>query len=483
MLVFARVLTPGKQPASLPAMNNGNNAVWQTRPGSARRFSDFAAASLVLATVAAFSPGCSVLQAPQKVVNAVVPVVDRSNQPDPAELQTQIQRFSDDFFSRTTQSLDNYAAKVGTEQGRVVSLQLKLASLASMLSIASGPNPNVNLLDQVSAATLTRMMIEDYWLKTPNGPAFASWYENSRRLETNAWELAASVLKPAQVNELREGIAHWYKQNPELQMGFLARPQEFASMVRTDTQKQRGVESVFNLVNLDPTAGLDPAVREVTRSRLFAERAMFTVQRMPFLMRWQMELLGYELTSLPEVRQVVTNTTRLSESTERISQVAAELPDHITTERKAILAALELQEGKLRELAAEVNRTLASGAKMSDSLNTTITTFDGLMKRFGVGEPDTNSVPDTNSPPFNILDYGKVAGQIGGMSRDLNTLLTSANQSVTQLTKLSDEATARADRLVDRAFHRGIALIVIFLVGAVLAGLTYRKFAKRVTHD
>ena len=39
------------------------------------------------------------------------------------------------------------------------------------------------------------------------------------------------------------------------------------------------------------TAGLDPAVREVTRTRLFAERAMFTFQHMPFLLRWQTELL------------------------------------------------------------------------------------------------------------------------------------------------------------------------------------------------
>lgn len=477
------MMTLRREPVSLPAMNDCNSAASRPKPAAARRFRNFAAGSLMLAGVVALASGCSVLQAPQKVVNAVVPGMDGSKQPDPAELQIQIQRFTDDYLSRTSQSLDEYAKKVGTEQSRITSLQLKLAATASIISIASGPNPNVNLLDLVSAATLTRMMIEDYWLKTPDGAAFQPWLENSRYLETNAWQLAASVLKPAQVSELRAGINHWYKHNPELQMGFLARPHEFASMVRSDAQKARGVDSVFNLMNLDPTAGLDPAVREVTRTRLFAERAMFTVQRMPFLLRWQVELLGYELVGLPEVRQIVTNSTRLSLSAEGISRTAAELPDRITEERKAILLALQEQEGKLRDLAAEVDRTLASGAKMSDSLNTTITTFDGLMKRFGVGEPNTNSAPDTNSAPFNILDYGKVADQIGGMAKDLNTLLTSANQSVTQVTRLSDEATARVDRVVDRAFHRGVMLIVIFLVGAVLAGLIYRALARRTAHE
>ena len=118
---------------------------------------------------------------------------------------------------------------------------------------------------------------------------------------------------------------------------------------------------------------------------------------------------------------------------------------------------------------------------MSDSLNTTITTFDGLMKRFGVGEPDTNSVPDTdtNSPPFNILDYGKVADQISGMAKELNVLLTTADQNVTQLTMLSNEATTRAERIVDHAFRRGVMLIVIFLVGAVLVGLAYRALLRK----
>ena len=59
-------------------------------------------------------------------------------------------------------------------------------------------------------AWLTRKTIEDYWMLTPDGPAFQPWLETSRRLETNAWQLAANVLKPAQVDELREAIRQWY---------------------------------------------------------------------------------------------------------------------------------------------------------------------------------------------------------------------------------------------------------------------------------
>ena len=453
--------------------SGGNNLPRVRRPAR------FRLGALLLLGLGLLSPGCSILKTPQKVVEAVVPGTDRSNPPDPIELQNQIARFSDDFAGRTVLSLDEYARKTGTEQGRIQALQLKLMSVTAMVGIASGPNPYANLLDLVTMNTLTRLTVEDYWIKTPDGKNFGAWLENARILETNAWSLAATVLKPHQLKELREGIATWYRQNPEMRDGFLARPHELTSMVASDRKRKGDLNSVFSLVGLDPTIGLDPAVREVTQARLFAERAMFTFQRMPFLLRFQTELLAYQLVQIPEMQRVLTNTTKLSDSAEQISQTAAALPAHLAEERKALVTALEQQEGKLRELAAEIDRTLVSGAKMSDSLNTTLITFDALMKRFGVGEPVTNSVPDTNSAPFNILDYGKVADQVGGMAKELNVLLATANQNVTQLNQLSDAATAKADRIVDRAFHRGLLLIVILLVGTVLAALTYRALSRK----
>jgi HAMP domain-containing protein len=147
------------------------------------------------------------------------------------------------------------------------------------------------------------------------------------------------------------------------------------------------------------------------------------------------------------------------------------------------LDALDQQEGKLRELAAQVDRALESGAKMSTSLNTTIGTFDALMKRFGVGEPSTNATaatPDTNSPPFNILDYGQVADRVGAMAKEINTLVNTVNQSAPQLDRLSQQATANAQKVVDRGFHLGLVLIAMLLIGAVVAGLLYRFLSEKL---
>ncbi len=430
--------------------------------------------------------GCGVLRAPQRVVTAVVPGKPAPG-PDPLEIQVQVQRFADSFAMQTAQALDDYAANAGTESARIEALQLKLLSWSAVTGIASGPNPNANLLDLVAVVTLSRMAVEDRWHKTDNQAAFESWLAASRTLETNVWQLATSVLKPAHVNELRETIAQWWVQNPNARTAFLVRPQEFAVLVTKSPKRGADLTSVFSLVNLDPTSGLDPAVREITQTRLLAERALFTLQHMPFLLRWQTEFLTYQLADQPGVRLVLTNATRLAESADRISratesasQTAAQLPDRIATERREILAALDLHEGRLKELAGQVNDALISGEKMSTSLNTTIGTFDRLMKRFGVGERAPRPAADTNSPPFNILDYGQVAQQVGTMSKDINTLISSVNQSVPQLDRLSQRAAEDARKVVDRGFRLGLVLIVVLLGGAVAVGLTYRFLSEKL---
>lgn len=434
-------------------------------------------------TIIAFLSGCGLLRSPTQLVSVLKPAAPAA---DPISLQVQLQRLADDYSAQAASAIDEAVRRVGTEAARRQGLQWKLSIATAAISIASGPQPKANLLDMVSLATLNRNAVEQLATNSLFGDALLPWVEVSRRLETNSWNLAASRLPSQQVEELRDGINQWQQSNPAPASLFAARPQEFATLVKSSQRKENEISSVFSLVGLDPTAGLDPAVREVTLTRLFAERALYVAQRMPLLVRWQTEALFDRIEEKPGLQLALTNTTRIAESADRLSRaaetastVAAQLPDRVSAERKALLAALEQQEGRLRELAAEVTRTLDAGQKMSGTLSITITNFDALMKRFGVGEPDTGPPADTNSPPFNILDYARTATQIAEMARELNVLITSANQSVPRLEALSQQATAASERIVERGFRLGLLLIVILLGGSVLAGLTYRLLARR----
>jgi hypothetical protein len=448
------------------------------------------------AAAAALLPGCSLLQAPQKMVSAVVPA-GQSKQPDPLQAQLQVQRFTEAYAARTSKALDDYAQQVGTESARRQALQLKLNAVSAVTSIASGPNPSANLLDLVAVVTLTRMTIEERWLLTTNGAAFQPWLEASRDQETNVWAIAAAVFKPAQVDELRKAITDWRAQNPQSFSAFYARPREFAAVVRTSSGKEKDVNSIFGWVGLDPTAGLDPAVREVTKTRLFAERAMFTLQLMPTIVRWQTELLAYELADQPPTKQVLADADRFTQSTEVFARTAEQLPKLVNDQREAaiqqllagvaversnILASLVSEEKKARDLLAETRSTLNAGGEMATSLNAAIKSLDAFVRY--VSPPDTNPpVATTNSQPFNVLDYGKAATQVGAMAKDLTGLLTSVNQSVPQLAKLGQQAGSDAERVVQRAFWLGLLLILVLLAGSVVAALAYRFLAARLRSE
>jgi hypothetical protein len=438
--------------------------------------------ALVLVATFGLTPGCTVLRigrGPGKSSSQLA-LIDE---------QIQLQRFVDDYLARAGQALDESAERLGSDS-RCAVLRLRLVLGSSVLSVGSGPNPRANLLDLVSVTVLTRMSVENYWMNTTNGAAFQPWLDASRVLETNVWELAAHFLKPAQMEELRAGIQQWYEQTPEVRTAFFARPHALVTMMRTSHEKGAGNNSVFSLFNLDPTAGLDPAVREVTQTRLMTERAMFTAQRLPFMLRLQAELLACELTTQPALQRALTNSTQISESAERVSRAVETmtrsidlLPDRLTEERKEILSTLDVHEGKFRELVAGVNQTLVSGEKMSASLSIAITNFDALMKRFGVGEPTTNAPSRSersDSRPFDILDYAKTADQVGNMAKGLNTLVTSANQSAPEMQRLSRQAATDLRKEVDHGFRLGLVLIAVLLAGAVPAGLLYTFFARKL---
>lgn len=429
---------------------------------------------------------CRVAQQTAALPSDMMSAVMRSGQPkppDPAVLQVEVLRYADDFAGRTAAGIDEYARRANTTKTRTEALKWKLQLESSIIGIATGANPTANLVDFLSLSSLTRAFLEQRAPTADPPGAFDSWLESARVLDTNAWKMAETVLTPEQQQEMRSNIMKWLANNESEGSAFFRRPQALASGIRQANEKSSGPGSVFSLVGLDPTAGLDPAVREVTRTRLFAERALYAMERMPFLLRWQTDLMTEQILRQEQVTNALSSAERLSRAAESASQTAAELPDRITTERKAILEALDSQEGKLRALSAEVAQTLAAGEKMSTSLNTTLITFDALMKRFGVGEPDT-SPPDTNSPPFNILDYGKTADQIATMAQQLDVLLKDASGTVTtpaldkriaELNALSGRARGDAKSVLNHAFLLLAALIILAFICAV----GYRRLTPR----
>lgn len=437
--------------------------------------------------LAVFITGCRVVQSsvdlPAQTVRAVTPGLRDKSLADPVEMQQQLLRFAEEFSTRIILGVDQLQRGTNALERSEV-LRWKIALSTETCAIATGPNAIASLLDMTVYVTVMRTVLEEHWQPKVFGASAEALVQSCRNAEKEIWQLASTVLKPPQQAELRAAIQLWHRQNPDPENMLAARALDFALRVTEATQVDAPKpESVFSLLMVDPLASMDPAVREITQTRLLAERALFVTQKMPTLLRWQMELLSVNAVALPAVQQLVTNSDQIASSVERFAAVAEKLPEQVSAERAEILQALQAQE-------KEVASLLNAGTQMSDSLNTTLATFDALMRRFGVGETN-NAPPATNAEPFRILDYAQTATQLEAAARQLTELLVTLDRTIgsTNFAQLSAQAApvvaqaqASGKEVVDYAFWRAILLVAVVLGAALLyRWISTRRFFSNPT--
>jgi hypothetical protein len=445
---------------------------------------------LLCLLLVAFSSGCrafkSTAKVPGQAVRAMAPGQKDAHTADPVEVQQTLLRFADELAKRIILDIDKLRRGTNPPAPADV-LKWKIFLASEIFSIASGPNAVADLLDMTAFVTITRASLEEYWEPKVFGESAQPMLDSCRNAEKNIWLLAGRVIKPEQQEELRAAIEAWRRQNPQSDSMLAARALGFTSRVAEATKADsKASASVFSLLNLDPLSGLDPATREIAQTRLFAERALYVALWMPTLLRWQIELMSLHAAAMPEVRQLVANSTQIAASAERFASLAEKIPGQVSAEREAIVKELQTQEEHLTPLVDQVRQTLTAGTQMSTSMNTTIATFDGLMKRFGIGETNQAAPPDTNAQPFRILDYAQTAARMESMAQQLTELVRTLDQTLgdTNVARLSaqvvpvvQQAQTGSKEIVDYAFWKVVLLIGITLVSALI----YRLLSHRLT--
>ena len=444
--------------------------------------------------------GCNIIRTPanqtEKFLRSVSGKGGRQSTNQLSVLQNEVMRQADNYAAGVAQAADDLAQQVGTPEVRMEALQWKLQQATAAYMNATGENPPLNAVDMAVLSSLSAHVVEVYWIGK-YGDAAKPLLEIHRKLEKNAWTFLEGILTPAQQAELHEVIEEWSRRNPSQRYVAALHLRDFSEILGKKGMAIRSSKpnSLFSMLNVDPLAGLDPAIVAIEQTRLLAERMMYYFERAPSLVSWQVELMTYRLANQPAPQQLMSNVTSLSQSAAIFAKTAEQLPALVNDQRQAainqifvgisnersnILESLNSQEAKLRELLPEVRETLATAGNTGTSLDGAIKSLNEFVHY--VSPPDTNPpVVSTNSQPFNILDYGKAAAEIGTMAKQLDVLLASANQSATQLAVISEHASGTAERVVDHAFWSGLWLIAFLLVGAVLAGLIYRALANKLS--
>jgi hypothetical protein len=436
---------------------------------------------LLLLTLALNASGCSLLkntlELPEKGIRSMLSLNQGNDAPDPVELQSQLLRFADNYVDAINFASRGLQQENGTPAARRTLLRRRIAITNDVLAIVTGANTYANLLDMTILVSLNRMDVDHFWIPQRYGDSAKPLLLASQEAEKEIWRIAATTLKPEQIKELRTAIQSWHEQHPNVRspsdLGSMGFASEIAPMNR---RSQSGItSSVFNLLSIDPLAGLDPATRELANTRLFAERGLFLARHMPTLIRWETELLVIQTAEMPQMEKLLANTTQLSESADRFSQTTERLPGLISTEREQIVQALDAQRPGLISLAAQTEKALAAGNQMSNASTATLKSFQDVLRQLQA------SPSNPNAEPFRINDYTAAAAQINATALDLVKLLQAFDQTLdpdkfdvlsTRLDALTRQTQASGKELVDYTFRQTLFLGLILIgsaCGIVLA--------------
>jgi hypothetical protein len=411
------------------------------------------------------------------------------------ELQSEVMRFADTYTNSVAHAADRVAKQLKTREAEVAALRWKLEQATAAYVNATGENPLWNALDMVAFSTVSRMVAEDVRSRELFGGDLQLLVDTHRELEASSWSIADQFLSPSERRELEDLIAEWRKQNPNERSVSAVHFRDFAFKLGKASQPGKiKPTSLFSMLYLDPFAGLDPTTVAIEQSRELAERTVAYAERMPTLLRWQAELLAYQLASQTEAQRLLADADRVSLSAESLSKTAAELPALVdeqrkaaldqffaglTAQREAILANLDANSAKVNTLLGSTRQTLEAGTQMSNSLDATIKSLDAFLRY--VSPPASKTAPPAGAPgkPFDVGEYGKAATDIAAMAQNLTTLLRSLDASAPRVAALSQQTAQDLRRVVDHAFWRGLVLVLILLVGSVFAALAYRALARR----
>ena len=400
-----------------------------------------------------------------------------------AKIQQSCLRFADGFAGQVLESVGPLM-KQATDVRIVDQLSYwQITQLNSAYTIATGPSPVLCQLDFVVLATLSRMVVEDT-LVGLDDDLLGSLTAVYRDLEREAWTNAATVLTPTQLEELRRLIKDWRARNPKVSLVGFVHFSEFAEDAGWSLEQQRALGSLLGLLSFDPLAGLDPAIKQIEQTRLLAERVIFYMQRVPYLLDLQTQRVVLQATLAPEVKRANASLERATLAMETYAEIGTGLPDAIAREREALIQQLSgemlRQESELRGLLSELQTTLATGSETAVAVNTAVDSLDRLVARFPRREPGTASA---EGRPFDITEYTAAATEFAGTARQLTVLLEALGREGAPVAAAVAGGAEVGRALVDYLFWRALLLGLLLIVAALSAALAYRWFASRGHRD
>lgn len=415
---------------------------------------------------------------------------------DATEVQAALFGYADTYISLTSEAADKLIAAAATPQRRVEAIRMKLDGASDVVRIVTGPNTTVALMDLAVMVTVQRQVWDEHWAtQVFTGPDGESYTNAMRRLDREIWRIVGQSISESDavaLQELAANMRRWYR----TQVHVTSIRASSASRNINNDPSFRAPASLLSLFGMDPLSGLSPAVVEVTKSRLLAERVFYFTKKLPTLVAWRSELMLATTLSLPESQNVIANMDSTVESVMKIADLAEGLPnviahnraqaiadvdrklseqvtrleeilgreraavfEGVAKEREALLGAFDERHKEATAVLAELRETIQAADALSASVREVLVEVKALSDDEGASGPPGR--------PFDIREYQEAIVAATGTLRELNTAVQSAKELVDSPRWEEREQAIRA--LTADVHGRAVRLIVYASVGLALA--------------
>jgi hypothetical protein len=397
-------------------------------------------------------------------------------------LQAAVVSHADRFMAIVGQAAFDFERELPTREARLNAARRKVYTMSAVVTISTGPDPAVAMLDMVVLSSLNRMVWVGYWRPKVFGEPATIMVDAFQKTEDDIYSIAAKVLTRRQIMELRELIAEWHARHPGQTAVDFIRFSDFGDLGRKPELKK--IKAPGGLL-----APVKQAVQAADEIRLTSERAMFLITKLQLIMGLQAELIYKELVMQPEVTSLLNNVTdfknQIGALPEQISNerqaALKDISKLISGERKAVLKAFDERESKLRAilngtqatmdradaLLSSLQQTMVSAEKIMEKTESTgmvfndlVASVDRLATRLDAGKKQEPG------KPFDINAYIPALEKLNQTVREATVLVGTVDQSGgPMIQELVREINTAAEKRIDHAFW--LMIILFAFAGAI----------------
>ena len=391
------------------------------------------------------------------------------------ELRAGLLDFSSGFTVLVTEAADRISVEAQEPKKRRLTLLWKIRMPPLAQEAASDQNPRTGYVEALTIAVAQRQYFQDGAGASLFGAQQPIALDAAKEIEQSALALGRSFLAPEKLAELHAEVEELAKQHP-IRGEFL---RESIQVGLSNAETGGTFDDIIGIpmAPFRAIAGVESGAQAIHEFNATAAQFTEIVDQLPQRMRWQIELLSYDLQEQGGMlEQSLDSFHMVAESANRLSLAAERLPDDTRDTILNVSTLLEERSAALKSLLAEyrgaMTETGAAAGNVSSLVEALSRTSEQLNQAgvaWGELVATLKAPPPPGQPaskPFDILEYEKTALAIRSTAEEVRGLLGDVEKS------REGVVTAIADRFL----RDGVILIAVFF--AALLG--YRFVVARI---